>query len=37
MSLPPVVQWKYNHHPEEGSEEAKLLKVLATPIDWIVK
>ena len=21
MSLPPVVQWKYNHHPEKESEE----------------
>lgn len=35
MSLPPVVQWKYNHHPEEHSEEAKLLSVLATPKAWI--
>lgn len=35
MSLPPVVQWKYNHHPEKGSEEAKLLEVLATPKNWI--
>ncbi|MCD8439030.1 oxygen-dependent coproporphyrinogen oxidase [Tenacibaculum finnmarkense] len=35
MSLPPVVQWKYNHHPEQGSEEAKLLTVLATPKNWV--
>lgn len=35
MSLPPHVQWKYNHHPEEGSEEEKLIKVLAHPQDWI--
>ncbi|CAM1346633.1 oxygen-dependent coproporphyrinogen oxidase [Tenacibaculum crassostreae] len=35
MSLPPTVQWIYNHHPEEGSEEAKLLKVLAKPKNWI--
>ncbi|MEX6625327.1 oxygen-dependent coproporphyrinogen oxidase [Tenacibaculum salmonis] len=35
MSLPPVVQWKYNNHPEEGSEEAKLLAVLANPKDWV--
>lgn len=35
MSLPPTVQWKYNHHPEEGSDEAKLLKVLANPKDWV--
>lgn len=35
MSLPPVVQWKYNHHPEENSPEEKLLKVLANPKDWV--
>ena len=35
MSLPPVVQWKYNHHPEEGSQEAKLLGVLAKPKNWV--
>ncbi|MFS4492878.1 oxygen-dependent coproporphyrinogen oxidase [Maribacter sp. 2308TA10-17] len=35
MSLPPHVQWKYDHHPEEGSEEAKLLEVLKTPKDWV--
>ena len=35
MSLPPVVQWKYNHQPEENSEEAKLLEVLAKPKDWV--
>ena len=34
MSLPPHVQWKYDHHPAEGSEEAKLLKHLKSPIDW---
>jgi coproporphyrinogen III oxidase len=26
MSLPPHVQWVYDHHPEVGSEEEKLLK-----------
>lgn len=35
MSLPPVVQWKYDHHPEPGSEEEKLLKVLKNPKDWL--
>jgi len=35
MSLPPHVQWQYDHHPEKGSEEEKLLKVLATPKDWV--
>ncbi|CAM1340582.1 oxygen-dependent coproporphyrinogen oxidase [Tenacibaculum amylolyticum] len=35
MSLPPTVQWKYNHHPEEGAPEAKLLEVLAKPKAWV--
>jgi len=35
MSLPPRVQWVYDHHPEKGSEEEKLLKVLEKPIDWV--
>ena len=36
MSLPPHVQWHYNHQPEEGSEEARLLEVLKKPIDWLL-
>ena len=35
MSLPPHVQWVYDHHPESGSEEEKLIKVLENPVDWI--
>ena len=35
MSLPPHVQWRYDHHPEEGSEEAKVLEVLKTPKNWV--
>ena len=35
MSLPPHVQWVYDHHPEKGSEEEKLIKVLEKPIDWV--
>ena len=35
MSLPPVVQWKYNHHPEKESEEEKLIKVLTNPKEWV--
>jgi coproporphyrinogen III oxidase len=35
MSLPPHVQWKYDHHPEQGSEEARLIKVLENPKSWI--
>lgn len=36
MSLPPVVQWVYDHHPESDSQEAKLLEVLAQPRQWLV-
>jgi coproporphyrinogen III oxidase len=35
MSLPPQVQWVYDHHPEAGSEEEKLVKVLEKPINWV--
>ncbi|MDM1042596.1 MULTISPECIES: coproporphyrinogen III oxidase [Empedobacter] len=35
MSLPKHVQWHYNHQPEEGSEEYKLVDVLKHPKDWI--
>ena len=34
MSLPPVVQWRYDHHPETGTEEARLLEVLKKPRKW---
>ena len=36
MSLPPIVQWKYDHHPEEDSEEERLLTILENPRDWVV-
>lgn len=35
MSLPKHVQWHYNHTPEAGSAEAELVKVLASPKDWV--
>ncbi|MBI6116219.1 oxygen-dependent coproporphyrinogen oxidase [Salegentibacter maritimus] len=35
MSLPPHVQWTYNHHPKPGSEEEKLIKVLEKPRNWV--
>ena len=35
MSLPPTVQWRYDHHPEMGSAEAKLNEVLKHPISWV--
>jgi coproporphyrinogen III oxidase len=34
MSLPPRVRWVYDHHPEPGSPEAKLVDVLVTPREW---
>ncbi|MDT0689677.1 oxygen-dependent coproporphyrinogen oxidase [Salegentibacter sp. F188] len=37
MSLPPHVQWIYDHHPEPESEEEKLLKVLKKPVNWVGK
>jgi coproporphyrinogen III oxidase len=35
MSLPPHVQWVYDHHPAAGSEEERLIKILANPADWV--
>ena len=35
MSLPPHVQWIYDHHPEKGSDEEKLIKVLKHPKNWL--
>ncbi|CAN3355904.1 oxygen-dependent coproporphyrinogen-III oxidase [Diutina catenulata] len=35
MSLPATASWVYDHHPEAGSPEEKLLKVLQTPVEWV--
>jgi coproporphyrinogen III oxidase len=35
MSLPPRVQWVYDHHAKKGSEEEKLIQVLENPRDWL--
>ena len=35
MSLPPLVRWKYDWHPEPGSEEARLYEVFLKPRDWL--
>ena len=35
MSLPPFVQWRYDHQAVAGGEEEKLLEVLKTPKEWI--
>jgi len=34
MSLPPVVKWRYDWHPEPGSEEEKLYTTFLVPRDW---
>lgn len=35
MSLPPVVEWRYNLQPKPGSREAKLVEILRKPKDWL--
>ncbi|NVJ88126.1 MAG: oxygen-dependent coproporphyrinogen oxidase [Flavobacteriaceae bacterium] len=35
MSLPPIVQWKYDYHPEVDSQEAYLLETLKKPKSWV--
>ncbi len=34
MSLPPVVRWRYDYHPEPGTREAELYEVYLKPRDW---
>ena len=34
VSLLPRVRWVYDHRPEPGSPEARLVEVLRTPRDW---
>ena len=35
MSLPPVVNWRYNYHPEAGTREAELTDYYLTARDWL--
>ncbi|KAB2075127.1 hypothetical protein ES319_A07G200200v1 [Gossypium barbadense] len=35
VSLPLTARWEYDHKPEEGSEEWKLLDACMNPKDWI--
>ena len=35
MSLPPIVKWRYDWHPEPGSAEDKLYTDFLPPRDWI--
>ena len=34
MSLPPVVKWRYNWHPEDGTPEAALYSDFLVHRDW---
>ncbi|MCF6217958.1 MAG: oxygen-dependent coproporphyrinogen oxidase [Gammaproteobacteria bacterium] len=35
MSLPPLVKWRYNWHPEPGTAEAELYDDYLKPRDWV--
>jgi coproporphyrinogen III oxidase len=35
MSLPPVVKWRYDWHPDAGSDEEKLYTDFLPPRDWV--
>lgn len=35
MSLPPVVNWRYNWHPEAGIKEAELYELYLKTRDWV--
>jgi len=35
MSLPPTVQWRYDHQPDPDSDESKLLEILKNPKSWV--
>lgn len=34
MSLPPLVRWDYDYHPEPNTPEAELYEVFLKPRDW---
>ncbi len=34
MSLPPLVKWRYDWHPDPDTPEAKLYETFLTPKDW---
>ena len=37
MSLPPVVNWRYNYQPAAGSAEAELTDYYLKPRDWLAQ
>lgn len=37
MSMPPIVNWRYDWHPEPGTPEAQLYTDFLPPRDWLAK
>lgn len=37
MSLPPLVRWEYDYHPEPNTPEAALLDYYLKPKDWLAE
>ena len=35
LSMPPLVKWRYDWHPEKGTPEAELYEKFLVPKDWI--
>ena len=35
MSMPPLAAWRYDHHPEPGSAEARLYEEFLIKRDWV--
>lgn len=35
VSAPPLIAWRYNAQPQEGSREAQLVSVLQQPREWV--
>lgn len=35
MSLPLTARWQYQHEPEKGSREDRLLQILKKPVEWV--
>ena len=36
-SLPPLVRWEYDYHPEPGSPEAQLTEYYLRDRDWLAE
>lgn len=34
-TAPPLIAFKYDYHPLEGSEEARLVAILKQPKEWV--